>query len=147
MDGLQLLNLVEPIKRREIQRFVEAQRRGPNPVNEVAHMKWVADAMELMAPTRLNNDQKKKLVIALYHDLAKDATNDFKEEFDVASAIEFVWDASRNRFGVVLRRQGCLTQCLPCCSDVSVMVQDGQVQVGVEPLTVAAVKEPAPQPV
>lgn len=144
MDGLQLLNLIEPTKRREITRFVEAQRHTQNAVTELTHMKWVADAMELMAPTRLSNDQKKQLVIALYHDLAKDDTNAFKEEFDVASAIEFVWDASRNRFGVVLRRRGCLAQCLPCCSDVSVMVQDGQVQVGIEPLAGTAVKEPAP---
>src|SRR4051812_8062583 len=111
---VQLLNLIDPVKRREITRFVDAFRHCQNQVTEVAHMKWVADAMELVAPTRLTNDQKKSLVVALYNDLAKDETNTFKEEFDVQSAIEFVWDASKNRFGVVLRRKGWLTNCLPC---------------------------------
>lgn len=134
MDGLQLLNLVPPAQRQTILRFVDAYRHTRDTVTSLSHMEWVAQAMQLMAATPLNNEQKKKLVIGLYHDLSKDDTNAFQDTFDVSAAIEFVWDVSRDKFGLVLRRKGCLTRCLPCCSQVEVMVDRGQVHVSAQPL-------------
>lgn len=133
LDALKYLDAIEATKRREITRFVDAHRHVKG-VTEITQMQWVADAMELMAQTRLSNPQKHDLVIALYKDMAKDDTNDYKEDFDAGSAIEFIWDATKNRFGVVIRRKGCLTSCLPaCCSDVSVIDDNGQIKVGFNP--------------
>lgn len=142
-EGLKLLDLLDALKRREITRFVDAYRHVKDNVNEIMHMQWVAEAMELMAPTPLNNVQKKTLVTSLYADLAKDDTNAFKDNFDVQSAIEFIWDASHNRFGVVIRRKGCFANCMPWCSDVSVVSDGDQIKVNINPLPADAAAEKA----
>lgn len=130
---MELLQLLTSSQQQQLLGFVETFRHVTDTVTEISHMKWVAAVMELVANTPLANVQKKALVTALYQNLAQDEHNAFKAEFDVESAIEFVWDASRNRFGVVVRPRGRLAQCLPCCADVSVTVEPGRVTVGGAP--------------
>lgn len=134
LDGLQLLNLVDEPHRLAIARFM-ADSRATTHAEDLTHVKWVTEAMRLLAPTTLANDQKKTLASALYKDLTRDQGHKaFKPDFDVQSAIEFIWDVSKNKFGIVLRRQGFLQRCLPCCSTVSVVYDQGQVQVNLRPL-------------
>lgn len=143
IDGLHLLNLVESKTRTDIKRFVDASRHT-KVVGEVAYMKWVADAMELMNRTKLNNKQKKALVVALYKDLSKDDTNEYKEDFDVNSAVEFIWDAANDRFGIILRNTGCLSRCFPSCiKQVSAVSDQGKIKINVEaPDETITLKEP-----
>jgi hypothetical protein len=119
-------------EQRDIKRFVDANRHVQQ-ASEVVHMKWIAECMELISTTKLANSQKRELVVALYKDLAKDDTNNFKEDFDAQSAVQFIWDTSKDKFGIVLRRKGCLASCMPsCCTSVSTVVEKGQVKVDVQ---------------
>lgn len=132
LQGMQLLDLVDPVIRREICRFVDSYRHRKGS-DEINHFEWVGEAMELMKKTKLNNKEKKALVMALYRDLSKDDTNDFKEEFKIGSAVEFVWNTAKDRYGLVLRNKGCLSKCFPSCLDsVSVVSEKGDIQVSVK---------------
>ena len=145
LDGLQLLNLVDAPYRQAVDRFM-ADSRATTHAEDLTHMKWVTEAMRLLAPTTLANNQKKALVSALYHDLNRnDGHKAFNPDFDVQSAIEFIWDVSKNKFGIVLRRKGFLQKCLPCCSDVSVVYDQGQVQLNIRPLAPGEEAAAAPQ--
>ncbi len=115
-------------RRREIQRFVDACRIHTK-VDQVEHMKWVGEAMELAAKTNLSNEDKKRLVVSIYSDLSQDERNKYDTAFDIGGAIEFVWSTSKNQYGVILRRKGFLS-CLPCFSDASVVYNNGDVEVG-----------------
>lgn len=125
-----LMKKLEMTKRRDITRFVDAHRHKTH-TTSVDHMKWTAEAMELVTNTKLANEEKREFVTLLYKDLAEDETNTFTDDFDIGDAVEFIWDASQQRFGVKLRRKGCFKYCFPCCKDVSVVadVDDGKVDV------------------
>ena len=142
---MELLEKLTVIQQRDIKRFVDSTRYAKN-VDEVTHLKWVTEAMEMLANTTLTNCEKRNLVVALYADMSKDDTNEFKETFPVKSAIELIWDVHKQRFGITVRKQGCCVGFLPCCSDVSMVVDHGNVKVDmtVEPDPVPPTSTPVP---
>lgn len=142
--SLQYLKMLDEKKRREVTRFVDAHRHDKN-ITEVKKLKWVAEAMELLAATKLSNDQKRQLVLGLYQDMAKDETNDYQEDFEAQEAIEFIWDVSKDRFGIVLNNKGCFKSCFPsCCTSISVMDDGGKVTVGIKTAEPKQADPPAP---
>ena len=127
------LDKINPKIRRDIDRFVEANRYVQQP-DELAHMKFVADAMELVSTTKLSGTEKKAAVVAMYNGLAQADTNGFKLDFNIAGAVEFIWNATTGQFGIKVEHAGCCAKFLPCCADVSLSVGPQGVGIGITPL-------------
>lgn len=106
-------------------------------VSSLHEMKWTAEAMGLVANTKLSSDEKKRLVISLHSDLVKAEFNAFQGSFDIGGAIEFVWDTDHQRYGIRVKKKGIFEKCLPCCSEASCMVDvdDRQLYLDAEPIT------------
>jgi hypothetical protein len=124
-----LLGKVSPGVRRDITRFVDANRHRVG-VSEVESMEWTAEAMELMAKTGLSDTEKKELVTLLYQDLSDADTNDFRETFKVEQAVEFIIDVQNQKYGIKIKKTGCLSNL--CCSSASVVVDVPKKNVDVQ---------------
>lgn len=114
-----LMNKLSPTVRRDITRFVDANRHRSG-VGEVESMEWTAEAMELMAKTGLSDAEKKELVTLLYQDLSDADTNDFREAFKVDQAVEFIINVQDQKYGIKVNKTGCLSSL--CCTSASVVV-------------------------
>jgi len=132
---MDLLNKLENRERRDIVRFHKAHMHDEN-VDEVHEMKWTAEAMELVGKTKLPSNEKKKLVTELHKDLVQNPKNNFKDSFNIAGAIEFVWDTDHQRYGIRVHKKGFLEKCMPCCASCTVAydVDDRQLHLDAEPL-------------
>lgn len=117
---ISLVKSLPSTKRRDIARLLDANRNRKI-VDETTHLKFIKECMELLDDTTLQNSDKKLLVIAFYNDVSQSDDNEFRQGFDAGEAVEFIFDLSKMRFGVKLRKKGFLESCLPCCSSVSVV--------------------------
>lgn len=115
---LALVKSLPSKKRRDIARFLDANRHK-SVVSETEHLKFVAECMELLDDCDLKNSDKKLLVIYFYKDVSESNDNEFKEAFDVENAIEFIFDLSKGRFGIKMKKKGCLESFL-CCKSFTV---------------------------
>jgi len=120
-EAAKILALVKNLpskKRRDIARFLDSNRNRKI-VSETEHLKWVAECMELLDDTEISNTNKKLLVIYFYKDVSESDDNEFKTEFDVENAIEFIFDLSKGRFAIKMKKKGCLENFL-CCKSFTV---------------------------
>ncbi len=136
--ALSWLKQLTPTQQRDIARFVDANRNRKQ-VDEVSHMQWVSEALQLLSNTTFTKVQKKQVVTALYRQMASGgdvvAGNDFRVAFNVDKAIDFVWDSQAKKYGLELNKKGCMSW-LPCCSSFEVAYDgsDGGFSLNVLPI-------------
>lgn len=132
--GEQLLSTLDPAKQRYVYLFIEAHRHAPHQASELDRMKFVTEAMTIVADTKLTNEQKKVLVTYMYTNLATDNQCGFTHEFNIGGAIDFIWDTARGKYSITVKRRGCFDK-LMCCASATVTVDTTAQKVDVRTST------------
>lgn len=145
---MELLNKLDAKKQRELQVYCDAHRHK-RPTSAVDVTRFTVELMELVDSTPLTPQEKKTLVTALYHDVAKQEENSFDDNMDISDMIELAWDIRQKKFKFGMKKKGCLSWL--CCKSCVVGVSPKGVSLGVQTnqkvtseRKVEVVKEPNP---
>ena len=112
--ALQLMKTLTADQQVALARFVAANNTLQQ-VDEVTHMKWVAECLAILSQTALSPTNQNALATALYDQMALSDGNKFNITFNITDAIQFITNNAANRYGIKIQKKG-MFSCLPCSS-------------------------------